>query len=130
MQCDDCNKWRLLPPGSQKVEDEDVWMCMDNADVHHNKCEDPEQQEHQVMMMMLMKLLVLLLLGLLLLVLTLPCAPVRRREAGEAEQPAAGLARRRGGPKACQGIYLRIPAMHSSSRPLLFMPEARQDRGA
>uniref|UniRef100_A0A061QW72 CW-type domain-containing protein n=1 Tax=Tetraselmis sp. GSL018 TaxID=582737 RepID=A0A061QW72_9CHLO len=41
-QCELCNKWRRLPPGSVVQEDE-PWFCSMNMDRQRNRCEVPEE---------------------------------------------------------------------------------------
>ena len=44
VQCDACDKWRILPKGSAPVGELDSWTChLNTLDPEHNFCEAPEQ---------------------------------------------------------------------------------------
>ena len=44
VQCDACEKWRILPKGSAPVGELDMWTChLNTLDPEHNFCEAPEQ---------------------------------------------------------------------------------------
>ncbi|GAX78947.1 hypothetical protein CEUSTIGMA_g6387.t1 [Chlamydomonas eustigma] len=42
-QCDRCQKWRLLPPGTTPPPDNVPWFCTLNPDRMRNSCDAPEQ---------------------------------------------------------------------------------------
>ncbi|KAG1668990.1 hypothetical protein FOA52_000583 [Chlamydomonas sp. UWO 241] len=41
-QCDKCQKWRLLPPGSTPPSDNVPWFCTLNPDILRNRCDAAE----------------------------------------------------------------------------------------
>eukprot|EP00198_Chlamydomonas_reinhardtii_P003176 XP_001692512.1 predicted protein [Chlamydomonas reinhardtii] len=41
-QCDGCQKWRRLPPGTV-LDESQPWYCKQNADPRYNSCEAPEE---------------------------------------------------------------------------------------
>jgi hypothetical protein len=47
VQCDDCTKWRTLPPGTDLEALPDEWKChMNTTDSEHNSC-DKDEVEHE-----------------------------------------------------------------------------------
>lgn len=44
VQCDNCNKWRMLSEGTGE-ELPDKWYCKDNVDLDHNSCDRPERTQ-------------------------------------------------------------------------------------
>ncbi len=45
-QCDDCRKWRVLPPDIAVDSLPDTWRCTDNTwDWAHSHCTDPDQND-------------------------------------------------------------------------------------
>ena len=43
VQCERCDKWRRLPPGSALPGDDDRWFCEMNPDRRFHKCDVPEE---------------------------------------------------------------------------------------
>ncbi|XP_054595098.2 MORC family CW-type zinc finger protein 3 [Nothobranchius furzeri] len=44
LQCEDCLKWRSVPPDHYKVTPEN-WTCSQNPNSRHRKCSSPEESE-------------------------------------------------------------------------------------
>lgn len=42
-----CQKWRLLPDIKDPALIPEIWTCGMNPDVHHNKCDIPEEEHHK-----------------------------------------------------------------------------------
>ena len=50
VQCDACNKWRMLPPEADDVDEDKNWECRDNIyDPPRSKCDAPERDEQWYM---------------------------------------------------------------------------------
>jgi hypothetical protein len=46
VMCDDCTKWRRLPPGSVAPAEDVIWRCTMSADIAHNSCLTAEEADH------------------------------------------------------------------------------------
>ena len=51
LQCDTCNKWRIVPdlPGIVPEGEDAVWYCHMNVDKRHNTCDVPQQPDDAVL---------------------------------------------------------------------------------
>ena len=46
VQCDECNKWRILREGAVKDSPDSLWVCsMNTSDPYRSNCEAPEEDE-------------------------------------------------------------------------------------